>query len=313
MTTPTTAEMRFRAMGCHVHLLVVDAPAALLDRARSRIDELDRRWSRFRPDSEVSQLNAATGRPSLVSPDTYRLVDRAVTAWRLTGGAFDPTLLEAIVALGYDRTFSELTPPPVLDDADSSYPASPLESHPGTGCAGFVLDAMIGTVTVPLGSGFDSGGIGKGLGADIVATELMDQGAAGAMVNLGGDIRMIGNAPTDDGWIVGIEDPLEPTREIARFGVAGGGTGGAIATSTVARRVWDHHGRPVHHLLDPADGLPLRTGLAQVSVVALEAWWAEALTKAALVAGIAGAADVLRAHRATGVLVTDAGDVVEVR
>jgi thiamine biosynthesis lipoprotein len=315
MSTPITTELRFRAMGCDVHVVVVDAPAALLERARARVEELDRRWTRFRPDSEVSQLNAAAGRPVLVSADTFRLVDRAVAAWHLTQGRFDPTLLEAIVALGYDRTFTELTPVPA---AGPSEPGSgspflrPWPSRPGTGCAGIELDAAIGVVTLPAGTGFDSGGIGKGLGADVVARELLDWGAAGALVNLGGDVRMIGRSPTEHGWIVGIEDPTDPSREIARFTIAPDAHGGAVATSTVARRAWVHDGEVVHHLLDPADGRPLRSGLSQVSVVAAEGWRAEALTKAAFVAGADGASRLLRAHGVIAVMVTDGGEIVEV-
>jgi len=92
-------------MGTWAHVVIAGGGdrGQALDRARRRIDDLERRWSRFLPDSEVSRLNAGAGRPVLVSPETARLVARAVDAWRLTAGRFDPTVLPALVAAGYDR------------------------------------------------------------------------------------------------------------------------------------------------------------------------------------------------------------------
>ena len=106
---PQTAERRFRAMGSDAHVIVVgDDAAALLDLAQRMIDQLEHRWSRFLLDSEVSLLNAAAGEPVMVTAETVLLVQRAIAAWRLTGGAYDPTLLDALRAAGYDRTFDEL-------------------------------------------------------------------------------------------------------------------------------------------------------------------------------------------------------------
>jgi len=98
-------------MGSDAHLVIVGGDDDVLIRAIARIEELENRWSRFRPDSEVSALNARTGRPVTVSADTRLLVARAVEAWRLTGGSFDPTLLDDLLRIGYDRSFEQLTLP----------------------------------------------------------------------------------------------------------------------------------------------------------------------------------------------------------
>jgi thiamine biosynthesis lipoprotein len=87
--------------------------------------------------------------------------------------------------------------------------------------------------------------------------------------------------------------------------------GGAIATSTRLRRAWARNGRALHHLIDPRTGAPADSGLASVTVVAGEAWRAEVLAKAAFVAGAADGADLIGRAGATGLLVTDAGEVVE--
>ena len=104
------AEARFAAMGTTVHVIVVGgAERVLLDGARQRIAELERRWSRFLPESEISYLNAhSRGAPIVVSADTAILVERARRAWELTGGLYDPTVLRALRTLGYDRDFAEV-------------------------------------------------------------------------------------------------------------------------------------------------------------------------------------------------------------
>src|SRR5690349_15379559 len=110
--TPGVGERRFRAMGSDAHVLVTavdDATAgALVEQAVKRIDELERRWSRFIATSEVSRLNAAPGRPSIVSRDTLVLFRRALDAWSLTHGAYDPTVGAAVYALGYTETFERV-------------------------------------------------------------------------------------------------------------------------------------------------------------------------------------------------------------
>src|SRR5947208_3323900 len=83
-------ETRFRAMGSDVHVVVV-GDHRLLDMARTRIDDLEQRWSRFIPGSEIDRLNAKRGTPVDVSDETFLLVRRALEGWRATGGRFDPT------------------------------------------------------------------------------------------------------------------------------------------------------------------------------------------------------------------------------
>jgi thiamine biosynthesis lipoprotein ApbE len=107
-TTTAPAEARFRAMGSDVHVLVVDGPPDLLGRARDRVGELERRWSRFRPDSEISRLNTLAGSPVQVSPVTLGLVQRALQGARATGGRYDPTVLGDLLRAGYDRTLEQL-------------------------------------------------------------------------------------------------------------------------------------------------------------------------------------------------------------
>ena len=107
-TDRRVATCRIPAMGTQVELLAVGLPSGALAAARGRLAELEARWSRFRPDSEISTLNRAAGRPVAVSPETLTLLALAVLGWQATGGRFDPTVLDALEAAGYDRSFDQL-------------------------------------------------------------------------------------------------------------------------------------------------------------------------------------------------------------
>ena len=94
-------ELKFRVMASDAHVILVDPAPGAEDYARRRLEELERRWSRFLPDSDVSRLNTAPEALMLVSSDTVALVAAMKEAWRVTGGRYDPTMLAAIVAVGY--------------------------------------------------------------------------------------------------------------------------------------------------------------------------------------------------------------------
>src|SRR4051794_29176352 len=111
-----TVELRFPAMGTGAHVLLRGGEPHHLAHALARVCELEGRWSRFLPDSEVSRVNAAAGSPVPVSSDTLLLAERALDGARLTGGRFDATLLHPLVAVGYDRDFA-LLPSEPEDDA----------------------------------------------------------------------------------------------------------------------------------------------------------------------------------------------------
>jgi thiamine biosynthesis lipoprotein len=259
-------------MGTGALIIVRGGPPGLAERARHRVEALEARWSRFLPTSEISRLNGQPhGRPTIVSADTYRLVDTAVTAWRRTEGRYDPTVLAAMHANGYDRTFDTIETACSPTDAPG----------PAPGCSGIILDPVLHAILLPHGVGIDPGGIGKGFAADLVATELLAAGADGALVDLGGDIRVVGDGPHDGAWVVDVEDPADPHHSLLHIAL----TDAAIATSSIRRRRWTTTRGERHHLLDPATGLPLSTPLVAATVIASDGWWAEALTKAILVAG----------------------------
>ncbi|MFI5520514.1 FAD:protein FMN transferase [Streptomyces platensis] len=281
---------RFPVMGSAAHLVVAGDPE-LLTRARTRLTELEALWSRFRADSELCRLNASPGQWVEVSAPTLALVRRAVRAWEVTDGLFDPTVLPALEAAGYTRSF------PAMPDAlpPRTAPA------PAPGCTS--IEVIDDRVRLPEGVRLDLGGIGKGYAADLLATELMTSGADGACVNLGGDVRVAGCAPGAEAWVVAVEDEARPGTDLAWLSLADG----AVATSTRLRRQWQWRGRELHHLIDPTTGAPTISPVVTVTVVSAETHWAEVLAKAALIAGLPAGAALLEAHGVAGLLVTEDG------
>ncbi|MFV0306856.1 MAG: FAD:protein FMN transferase [Desertimonas sp.] len=267
-------------MGSSVDVIVVggpEGPGMLVEQARRRIEELEARWSRFRPDSDVSRLNARPNVPVEVHPDTVMLVAAAIEAWRDSGGAVNPTVLGALRSAGYDRNVAGI--------ADVVAPAA---SRTIIACTDIRIEGS--TITLPLGTGFEPGGIGKGLAADVVAAELRRSGADGACVNLGGDVSVSGVGPRGDGWTVAVEAPELARPPLALVGLAAG----AIATSTTARRRWwGADGSRRHHLIDPWTGAPSTTEVVQATVIAGSCQVAERHAKTIVLRGVARAFDLL--------------------
>lgn len=281
------AERRFAAFGTTVEILVHGGDAALLDWATGEVERLEQSWSRFRPDSELSRLNADR-RPTVgASSLLMEVLLRSQIGWHLTSGRFDPTVIDALESIGYASSFQTFCDPMVT-----------TESRPSPTMVDVVIDPQAGTISRPVGVRFDLGGIGKGLMADFVSTGLIERGARSVCVGAGGDVRVAGDAP-DGGWQIPVENP------------ASGGEwfvasleSGAIVTSTTRYRRWvGTDGRVLHHLIDPSTGSPSASGLSAVVVAASEAWWAEVLAKAALVAGRMEGVTLLDEHHVTGWMV----------
>ena len=279
-------------MGTSVHVVVHGDPA-LADLAVAEIERLEQLWSRFVPTSEVCELNRHAGEWVSVSAETVDLIDRAVLAHAVTGGRFDPTVLGDVIRAGYDRSFEQLSQ---LHRADA--PTSDLS----TGVDGVEIDAAGGRVRLPPGVGFDPGGLGKGLAADLVAARIDAEGAAGVLINIGGDLRAVGCGPDGNDWTVDL-DPAATGQAHTRVVL----DHGAIATSTVLRRRWTIGGEEQHHLIDPTTGAPTTSDVVAASVIAARGWQAEVLAKAAIIAGLDAGAALVTSIGAHALLVDHQG------
>ncbi|MEO8696889.1 MAG: FAD:protein FMN transferase [Acidimicrobiales bacterium] len=284
-------------MGTRAHVVVTAEPGLedqLTGLAVRELSLMERRWSRFLPTSELSRLNAAAGKPVIVSADTFSVIKSAVDAWNQTDGCFDPTVHDALCATGYDRTFAEL----------AEQPDRPGAARPAPGCAEIELDPGLCAVRLPVGVRLDLGGIAKGAAADLVVGRLRANGADGACVNVGGDIRVDGCAPTTAGWIIEVAFAELHRRRITL-------ASGAVCTSTTSKRRWITADGERHHIIDPRGGRST-TGLRWVSVIAARATQAEVLTKAVFVAGADAGRRIIEDNRCYAVIVDDNDAIFEI-
>ncbi|MDO8364488.1 MAG: FAD:protein FMN transferase [Actinomycetota bacterium] len=286
----------FRVMGCQAHVVVHGGTEAMLDHAEARLRELESLWSRFRDDSDITRANTAAGLPVQVHEDTLAVVARALDAWRQTDGRFDITMLPALLQHGYTHS------------AVGTH--APAPSVPGTRVglsAGVRTDFEAGTLTVPATTAIDLGGIGKGFAADIVAEELIEMGATGALVNVGGDLAALGTPSDDTSWYLGIEDPRNPPAHVAVLRLQTGG----LATSGTTIRTWTaSDGTTAHHLIDPTSSRPSASGVVTATVIAADAATAESFATSAMMLPAAEAAAMLDRVGLAGLLVTTDGEVV---
>lgn len=321
VTTATASGERRRKLdrfGSHVELRVQAAPGrrsqaqARLDRAEALLLEFDQRLSRFDPASELCALNADPRATVPASPMMQRFAEAVGWAGRRSGGLVDATCLPAVERSGYvehlelrlldDHAARDRTLVPALGAAlhvlAGEEEAAP-DPEPGEIGRWREVRAVAGAVTRPAGVRLDSGGIGKGLAADLAA-ELL-RGAPAWMVDCGGDLRIGGTAgmprPVD------VLDPIDRDRVIHRLHV----TRGSVATSGVTRRSWERGRARQHHLIDPRTGQPSDTGVLQVTALAPTALEAEVIAKTALLSGAARAHERLE-HG--GVIVCATGAVI---
>ena len=266
---------------------------ALLE-VRALFERHEAELSRFLINSGLCALNGGAAAPHAVSPLLFEAIDEAIGWARRTGGIFDPTLLPALESAGYDRTFDVVS-------RDGAARAGVIA--PSGGWRSIALDRRERRVSMPRDVRIDLGGIGKGFTVDRALRAFGD--GACAMVNASGDLYAAGSGPDGRGWLVGVEDPATPGRDLAELRVRDRG----VATSSTARRSWMRAGRRLHHLIDPATGQPAKTPLVQVTVVAANATAADVLAKSALLSGKDCSARLLREYDAEALFIDGDGRV----
>jgi thiamine biosynthesis lipoprotein len=291
------ARAEFRALGTGARVLTTHESAleAAVTVAQRELERIDQACSRFREDSELSQLNRRSGSWVPVSLLLMTAIDAAVRVWRMTDGAVDPTMGRAIRILGYDRDFTDLRD------------AGPIKLviQPSGGAGVIEIHRAARKVRVRGGHEIDLGATAKALAADLCARAAFEACQVGTLVSLGGDIAIAGPAPAG-GWSILIAEdhaaPLDSRGEVIAL------KSGAIATSTTTLRRWLQGAVERHHILDPATGMPAREYWRTASVVAASCIDANAAATAAIVWGRA-AAGWLQAHRLPARLVAVDGSI----
>ncbi len=277
----TDTRLRFRAMGTEVSVLVDDRDATTVAGVRTLFATWEATLSRFQPTSELSRLNSAGGTAVPVSELLFTVTDHALAAARATGGAFDPALGTQLIAAGYAETF----------DLPSTARFRLSPPRPGGAWRQIALDPAARTICLPTGAALDLGGIAKGMAVDAAVALLRASGVTHGLVNAGGDMRIV-DGPHEC-WPVGLTDVPDELLALR---------GGALATSSTARRRWRLGGQNLHHLIDPRTGAPSASGVWSASVAAPTCAQAEVAAKSALILGPVAGARFLTDHGYAGIL-----------
>jgi thiamine biosynthesis lipoprotein len=284
-------------MGGHGTITLVGASEAVMSGAWELVSRCEQLWTRFSPDSDISRLNSAEGAPVTVDPLTFRLISAMKVGHDISLGAFDPTLLVDELNAGYVAS--------VLDPARTTVlPASATSLGNLAGIrVSHSSPESPATVTMPLGTVLDAGGIGKGLAADLVCEFALAEGAWGVMAEFGGDIVVAGNAPDGVAWRLGIENPFDTQTHAAIIRLSEG----AIVTSSQRKRRFGSEGKETHHLIDPATHASAKTSVQTVTVIAATGARAEALTKPGFLQDTTHYLQWLPTVGAAGMVIDDAG------
>ncbi|GLH71242.1 FAD:protein FMN transferase [Geothrix rubra] len=290
---------RFPLMGGEALIRFADdrGPARAERAARAAVAEarrIEAKYSRYRAQSVVSEINREAGRgPVVIDAETEHLIQSALELWRATGGRFDPTV-------GALRRVWDFKAARVPSAAEVAALLPLVEAR--------AVELRHGTVALGRpGMELDLGGVGKEYAADRVAERLLEEGVASAVINFLGDVRTLGRRGDGRPWRVGVQDPRDRgrCRLVVRVGAEAG-----VATSGDYERGFIEDGVRYHHLLDATTGWPAR-GLASVTVVAPTAFDAGRLATAAFLLGPTAGLDLLEG--ATGVeaaMITEAGDLL---
>jgi thiamine biosynthesis lipoprotein len=272
-----------------------------LANAKSAVDEVvravDLAANRFHEDSELSLLNATPGRDVVISPLLTQLIGAALRGARLTGGAVDPTVGSAVRLAGYDADFAAVPADGLAID---------LVASRIPGWQGIVFDEAARTVRLPRGVDLDLGATAKALTSDLSAAAALSKiSRGGVLVSLGGDISVAGDPPAE-GWLIQTSEdsgaPIEAGEETISI------RSGGIATSSTTVRRWTRGGVTLHHIIDPATGLPSDGPWRTATVVAGTCVDANIASTAAIVMGDA-AIQWLEAARLPARLVDHTGSI----
>jgi len=275
-------------------LLDSDRQAASFDAVPGWFEAWEQTLSRFRPDSELSQLNRRTGQWVRVSATLWDVIHLALVAARWTDGLFSPTILNALEATGYDRTFTEIG----VDDRA-------VVTQPDGQWHAIQRRSLKRSICLPPNARLDLGGVAKGWAADRVAKKLAKYGPV--LIDASGDIAI--SAPQADGspWPIGISNPLQPDQHFETLKITAGG----VATSGRDYRRWQKGGAWQHHIIDPRTGLPAQTDVLSATAIAPSVFEAEVAAKVILLSGSEAGLEWLEAQEAyAAVIVREDGRAV---
>lgn len=288
---PVSSSRIFLGTTCFITIYAMEDPSLtdqVLEQSFARIDDMEQRLSVNIPESEISIINRE-GRGTL-SSDSLSVLETAVLYAEESDGRFDPTIgsLVSLWDIGGDsqRIPQNNEIEEILEKVD--YRSVEIDGS---------------TVTLlKEGMKLDLGGIAKGHAADLVKEELEKFGVSSAIINLGGNVQLIGNKPDNSLWRIGIQNPADDRGQYV--GVLST-SDTAVVTSGIYERFFEQDGVHYHHILDTETGYPVHNGIESLTVVAQDSLSADGLSTALFSMGRVASLEYAAAHKGIDIIIID--------
>lgn len=288
------AETRFFGMDTDISITAYGKNAKeALTSAQSKVAELEKLWSVTDENSDIYAINHSRGRSVNVSEETESILSFALDMAKQTEGALEPTIYPALTAWGFTTGENRIPDGSELEEI--------------LGDVGYENVYLSGNeVTLPDGMELDLGAVGKGFAADEVSNVLKQGGVTSALLDLGGNIQLIGTKPDGTDWKIGLRDPFGESY----IGVLSISDRAVVTSGNYERYFIGEDGKQYGHILDPSTGYPVENGLASVTVVAEEGKLCDALSTSLFVMGQEKAADYWREYQNFDlILLTEKGEI----
>ena len=272
---------------------MANLPGEALALSEKRIQELEALWSVTDENSDIYKVNHNGGRPTEIQEETAEILQFALDMAKQTNGALEPTIFPVVTAWGFISGEYQIPDADKLADLlqKADYRKVVLEEN---------------MVTLPDGMQLDLGAIGKGYTGDILAELLKEQGVTSALLNIGGNIQMVGRKPDGSRWRLGIQNPFGE----GSLGVLESEDGAVVTSGNYERYFIGEDGKQYGHIINPDTGYPAESGLASVSIIAKEGKLCDVLSTAIYVMGLEEATKYWRENgNFEMLLVTDKNEI----
>ena len=255
------------ALGTQCMQTIYEGDANAADAGEQLLYGLDATLSMYRDTSEVDKLNQSGGKPVKVSTDTEDVIKEALEVSKVSGGAFD-------ISLGILTREWDFGGNPKVPDVKLISKLLPYVDYKQ-------IEVKDGSVKLGAGQAIDLGGIAKGYAADRLAVLYREKGVKSAIINLGGNIYILGKKPDGEKFKVGIEDPLDTSNYFAWMELEDV----SVVTSGAYEQYFVKDGKTYHHILDPKTGYPSESDILSVSVLSKNSMLADGLSTSVFVLG----------------------------
>lgn len=246
-------------------------------KAEKEINQLEKLFSTTLEQSEIAQINKNAGQSAIpVSEDSFYLIQKAKEFYQKTDGAFDITIAPVVKAWGFTEEVKKVPSTEELQQKLQLVNNDKIHMENNT----VLLEQQ--------GMAIDLGGIAKGYASDKINEILKQEGFTSAVLNLGGNVSVIGKKENHKKWQIGIQDPLEEEKLAGILSVEDC----SVITSGVYQRFFEQDDKRYHHIIDSKTGRPAETGLLSVTIISKNGTMADALSTSFMIMGMEKSSDL---------------------